>query len=96
MYSYDRDNSSSSEDVSDVNLDFFQFSDYESQSGTIDMDPDNNIFKILNNNCAYYTDKTFNKINTLANKLSIVHFNSRSLYKNFESIKDSVPIQITI
>lgn len=60
----------------------FDYIDYNSQ------DPDNNFFYTINNNCRYYTDDQYNKIIKSNGKLSIIHFNSRSLYANFNNIKD--------
>ena len=52
-----------------------------------DINPDNNFFSSLNNNCCYYTDSQFNQNINVDGKLSIIHFNSRSLYANFVNIK---------
>lgn len=51
-----------------------------------DIDPDH-FFNDTNNSCEYYTDEQFNSVKTKG-AFSIIHFNSRSLYKNFNSIKE--------
>ncbi len=51
------------------------------------IDPENNFFHSINNNCLYYSDDLFNNIIKTEHKLSIIHFNSRSLYANFHNIK---------
>ena len=54
-----------------------------------DIDPDHNFFDYLNNTCCYFTDEQYNDLITKpVHGISIVHFNSRSLYANFKSIKD--------
>ena len=52
-----------------------------------DIDPENNFFKNISDNCGYYTEEKFNKSIQLDKGLSIIHFNSRSLYANFGEIK---------
>ena len=66
----------------------FDYIDYNSQDLEKDIDPDNNFFDTINNNCRYYTDDQYNKMIKSNGKLSIIHFNSRSLYANFNNIKD--------
>ncbi len=53
-----------------------------------DIEPDNNFFNSLNNNCCYYTEEQFNRAINKDGKLSIIHINSRSLYANFSNIKE--------
>ena len=57
-----------------------------------DIDPDNNFFLNINNDnkCCYYTDDQYNRDITSKGKLSIIHFNSRSMYANFNNIKEYV------
>ncbi|KAL7373405.1 hypothetical protein ABVT39_006045 [Epinephelus coioides] len=52
-----------------------------------DIDPENNFFHNIKNNCYYYTEEQFNNTIKSGNKISVIHFNSRSLYANFENIK---------
>lgn len=52
-----------------------------------DIDPENNFFKNVNT-CRYYTEEQFNNDITLDRCISIIHFNSRSLYANFNHIKE--------
>lgn len=39
-------------------------------------------------NCQYYTEEQFNSKVNMKQSLSVIHFNSRSLWKNFVKIKD--------
>lgn len=97
MINYDGDNTSSSEDVSDCEissedafdfeLSFPQLSDYNPQNKMNDMEANSDEIKMINN-CAYYTDTTFNDSVKLHNKLSVLHFNSQSLNKKIDNIKD--------
>lgn len=52
------------------------------------IDPEHNLFKNINTTYCYYTEKQFNKNITVEHGISIIHFNSRSLYTNFQSIKE--------
>ena len=52
-----------------------------------DADPDNHFYNNISNNCEYYTDEQFISNVTMEGALSLVHFNSRSLYSNFSNIK---------
>ncbi len=84
------DNSNITQRISEhenLQLQSFQYTDHNSQDMEHDIDLDNNFFNSINNNCCYYTDEQFNRINKDC-KLSILHINSRSLYANFTSIKD--------
>ena len=55
-----------------------------------DIDPESNFFQNISNNCGYYTEEKFNKSIKLDQGLSIIHFNSRSLYANFEKIEEYI------
>lgn len=55
-----------------------------------DIGPDNNFLSSFVKNCNYFTQEQYeNSINAVG-KLSIIHFNSRSMYKNFNSIKEDL------
>lgn len=53
-----------------------------------DIDPVNNFFSSINDNCRYYTDEQYNGNSNTNGKLSRIHFNSRSMYANFTKIKE--------
>lgn len=53
-----------------------------------DIDPESNFFDQVIRNCFYYTEPQFKEKFNLENGISIVHFNSRSLYANFDKIRD--------
>ena len=60
-----------------------------------DIDPEDNFLNDVNSDCCYYTENQFkNKVN-LKNGVSIIHFNSRSLYANFQDIKEYLSQFIT-
>ena len=71
-----------------LELKTFSYMDYKCQDMEEDVDPDNNFFNDLVDNCCYDTMDQYNRTVKVDNKLSIIHFNSRSLYANFNSIKD--------
>lgn len=52
-----------------------------------DIDPDNNLYNNIINNCEYYSDEQFKGVN-MDGAFTIIHFNSRSLYKNYNNIKE--------
>ena len=60
------DNSNVSQWISEyenLELQTFQYTDHNSQDIEHDIDPDNNFFNSINNNCCYYTDEQYNRIN---------------------------------
>ena len=61
----------------------YKLHDYE-----IHIDPDNNILNSINSNCKYFTEEQFNDTFKPVNSFSLIHFNCRSLYKNFPKIND--------
>ena len=71
-----------------IELKPFEYTEHNALDMEQDIDPDNNFFSSLDNNCCYYTDSQFNQNIKVDGKLSIIHFNSRSLYANFVSIKN--------
>lgn len=95
MYTSSSSDSSVSEDDSLTNIDFYssefklsELINYKTQKVMDEIDPDNHIFKAISRDCAYFTESTFNDSITMDKKISLIHFNCRSLYRNFESIKD--------
>ncbi|XP_013856520.1 uncharacterized protein LOC106512449, partial [Austrofundulus limnaeus] len=66
----------------------FDYTEYKSQDKENDLDPENNFFYNIGNNCCYYSTQQYNLTVNADNKFSIIHFNSRSLYANFKHIKD--------
>lgn len=53
-----------------------------------DLDPDINFFSSMDTTCCCHTNEQFNHRFMSEGKLSIIHFNSRSLYANFNHIRD--------
>lgn len=70
-----------------LELNTLQYTEHHEQDMENDVDPVNNFFASINNNCHYYTDEQFNSSIKTEQQSSIIHFNSRILYANFHSIK---------
>ncbi len=71
------------------NFKSFNHTDHKMYKIENDIDPENHFFNIVNNNCCeYYTEDKFNRNVNMEGALSIIHLNSRSLYKKFIHIKD--------
>lgn len=68
-------------------LSFFKTEEHKPFSFGNDIDPDVNLYKDWSSGSKYYTENQFNKLSLSG--LSIIHFNSRSLYANFEQIKET-------
>ena len=66
----------------------FKYSDFNPCDFENDIDPDTNIYNNLTSKCEYYTDSKFTEKISKINGLSFIHFNARSLNKNFQKIKD--------
>lgn len=66
----------------------FDYSEHSILDLEQDIDPDNNFFSTIDKTCYYYTNDQYNHNIKPEGKLSIIHFNSRSLYTNFNNIKD--------
>ena len=81
-------------------LNFEQFTCTENKNYfDCDIDPDNEYFSKINIDCKYYTDRNFDCILKNINGLSLIHFNCRSIRKNFEGIKDylnNVPVDFDV
>lgn len=75
-------------DLKNLELRPFQFTDHKLLDLEHDIDPDNHFFPNIIDNCCYYTDEQYNQTIKTDSKLSIIHFNSRSLYANFNNIKE--------
>uniref|UniRef100_A0A8C6M161 Reverse transcriptase domain-containing protein n=1 Tax=Nothobranchius furzeri TaxID=105023 RepID=A0A8C6M161_NOTFU len=54
------------------------------------IDPDYNFFNNEIHECNYYNEEQFNIKMKSENSLTIAHFNSRSLYANFDAIKEYI------
>ena len=69
----------------------FKYSDCNPCDFENDIDPYTNFYNNLTSKCEYYTDSKFTeKIISMINGLSFIHFNARCLNKNFQKIKDYV------
>lgn len=63
-----------------------KYTDYKLHDFECDVDPENQLSSSLNSMCDYNTEEQFNGKVSLENKFSVIHFNCRSLYKNFTKI----------
>lgn len=66
----------------------FRFTDHSVHDFEQDIDPENNFLNSLKNNCCYYSEDQFNRNIESDHGISVIHFNSRSLYANFHNIKE--------
>lgn len=57
--------------------------DFENQ-----VDPENHVFNNLIDNCKYYSDDELNAKIAMDNTFSLIHFNARSMYANFNKMKE--------
>lgn len=71
-----------------LELEEFEHTEYNMMDLEQDIDPDSNFLSAIKNNCCYYTDDQYNQNIKSEGKLSLIHFNSRSLYANFNNIKN--------
>ena len=62
----------------------------EAKDFQFDIDPDRNLFDKVNRSCNYYTVEKLNGSIKHVCGLSIIHFNARSLKKNFDDIVQCV------
>lgn len=60
----------------------------EYPENSYDTDPDHFLSSIVNNKCNYYTQEQFDNTVKSDGKLSIIHFNCRSLYAHFSTLKE--------
>lgn len=74
-------------DNDQLELKTFEYTDHKLHDLEHETDPDNNFF-VNNNICYYYTDEQYNQNIESNGKLSIIHFNSRSLSANFNNIRE--------
>lgn len=66
---------------------FEYYMEHNALNPETEIDPDKEFFSSFNKNCNYYTQEQYNNIKS-KDKLSIIHFNSRSMYTNFSAIKE--------
>lgn len=71
-----------------LNFKTFDHTEHKMYEIENEIDPENHFYNNINNNCEYYTDEQFNSNVKMEGALSIIHFNSRGLYRNFSKIKD--------
>ncbi len=65
-----------------------EYTDHRIYDFENDVDPENHVFSHINDSCRYYTDENLNDSIELDKTLSLIHFNCRSLPKNFTKIKE--------
>ncbi len=70
----------------DIEMETSVFTDYKSYGMMDEIDPDNNFYAKFSHSCKYYSETDFNKCIDMQNKISLIHFNCRSLYANYDSI----------
>lgn len=65
-----------------------EYTEYSSLELEDQIDPDNMFLSSNPINCKYYTENDYNTSVESQGKFSIIHFNSRSMYANFNAIKE--------
>ena len=75
----------------------FQQHEYDHDGGQnvqsdamFNIDPDNHFHASISTDTKYYSDEQFVRYVKSKGDLSFIHFNARSLNKNFQKIKDSI------
>ena len=68
----------------------FKYSDFNPCHFENDNDPDTNFYNNLTSKCEYYTDSKFTEKISKINGLSFLQFNTRSLNKKPQKIKDYI------
>ena len=63
-----------------LNLKTFEHTDHKMHDFA-DIDPESNFFNGISNTCEYYNDEQFTNLKK-EDAFSIIHFNSRSLYRH--------------
>lgn len=64
----------------------FDYTDYRLHDFELDVDPEHHLFNSICDTCEYYTEDQLNDSVDLDNSFSLIHFNCRSLYTNFNQI----------
>lgn len=77
------------DECENMGLKAFEYSEHTFLDFGNGTDPENNLFKNINNNCYYYSEEEVNAKVKQDHNFSIIHFISRSLYANFISIKNT-------
>ena len=68
------------------NFKTFKHTEHKMYEIDCEIDPENNYYTSIANDCEYYTEDQFKQIK-MEGTFSIIHFNCRSLNKNFKNIK---------
>lgn len=71
-----------------MELETCEYKEHTTTETDTEIDPDNNFLSSIVKNCNYFTQKQYENSVKSEDNLSIIHFNSRSMYTNFEAIKD--------
>lgn len=73
-------------DLMELNL--TDYTEHNSLELEDQIDPDNMFLSSIPTNCKYFTENDFNNSVESQGKFSVIHFNSRSMYANFNTIKE--------
>lgn len=65
-----------------------EYTDHRIYDFENDVDPENHVFNHINDSCRYYSEELLNDSVELDKTLSLIHFNCRSLPKNFIKINE--------
>lgn len=76
----------------ELSLKTFDYTEHRPHNIEQDLDPDHFFFNNIISQCNYFTEEQFKNIPLSEQTFSIIHFNSRSLRKNFSRIKDCLKV----
>ncbi len=98
--SEDEEGNNTTTDCNEAKLETFKFTVHKTENIINNIDPGIIFFNNVNINCNYYMDSQFKRMIKSDLILSIIHFNSRSLYANLHHIKEylnhfNTPFNIT-
>ena len=69
-----------------LDLKCFKYTEHKSQDIEKDIDPVNNFYNNIHNQCEYYTEDQLKRNGIMDGSISILHFNSRSLISHVSKI----------
>lgn len=72
----------------ELNLEHFNFTEHKFHNIEHNIDPDCFFLKDITHCCNYFSEEQFKNYSVLNGTFSVIHFNSRSLFKNISKIQD--------
>ena len=78
------------EKCDNLNVDTFTYTEYRDNDYEGNIDPVNNVYKNNKHDCQYNSVEKVNETFDQDYGLSIIHFNCRSLPKNFDKVRETL------